>query len=126
MRHILFLLTILLCTFSVNAQPTQKKVAVILFNFENYPTTFNLTADDARSDVFTRNDPYGYGQNSVNAYYQEESYGKLSLTGALRPDGDVFGWYTIPNSVLSYPSTTCGSVAPAAAPLRRGTPPHRR
>ena len=111
--------TLLLCCLLVFSQQiqaqTQKKVAVILINFENYPTTFNLTPDDARSDVFTRNDPYGYGQNSVNAYYQEESYGKLSLTGALRPDGDVFGWYTIPNSVFSYPSTTCRSVAPAAA-----------
>lgn len=67
---------------------TTKKVAVILFNFQN-DTSQPWTTDLARETTFTNPD-------SVNAYYQEVSYNQLSLTGKLNADGDVFGWYTIP------------------------------
>src|SRR5216684_4420949 len=93
---------LLLLVFAVpvtTAQTTQKKVGVLLYNFENYNLQVT-TADNARSDVFTRTGPYQTG--SVNAYYKENSYGHLELVGALRTDGDVFGVYTIPNSVLQY------------------------
>ena len=56
-------------------------VAVLLFNFtgdQRQP----WTQSTVRSVVFD-------GAASVNAYYQNASYGKLSLAG------DVFGWYTI-------------------------------
>jgi len=97
----------------VTAQTTQKKVAVILYNFENHNLQ-TTTPDNARSDVFTRTGLFQTG--SVNAYYKENSYGHLELVGALRSDGDVFGWYTIPDSVVSYSSNlTCGSVGVGAA-----------
>jgi hypothetical protein len=68
--------------------------------------------------VFTRTGPFQTG--SVNAYYKENSYGHLELVGALRSDGDVFGVYTIPNSVLPYSKDAngnwpCGSVGAGLA-----------
>ena len=46
------------------------------------------TADELRSAVFT-------GAASLDAFEREQSYGAISLTGKVRSDGDVFGWYTI-------------------------------
>ncbi len=68
--------------------PQVKKVAMILFNFRNNPSQ-PYPVTEARSSIFT-------GANSVNSYYRETSFDQLSMTGALRADGDVFGWYTIP------------------------------
>lgn len=65
--------------------PGPRKVAVVLFSFSGGEP---WSAGTARSEVFT-------GARSVNAFYQEESYGEISLTGKLRGDGDVFGWYDI-------------------------------
>ena len=64
-----------------------RKLAVLLFNFSN-DTSRPFTVDQARGTVFTN-------PGSVSAYYGEQSFGKLSFTGKLRSDGDVFGWYTI-------------------------------
>lgn len=73
-----------------------KKVAVILINFTNNTSQPN-TAADFRSAVFTNN-------NSANGYYKEVSRGKISLEGFNRPDGDIYGWYTIDytNSPCNY------------------------
>lgn len=69
------------------AEEGPRKVAVLLMNV---PGGFGGTwsPGEARSKVFT-------ASNSVNAFYEDESYGEISLTGKLRPDGDVFGWYTL-------------------------------
>ncbi|HWA52749.1 MAG TPA: Ig-like domain-containing protein [Solirubrobacterales bacterium] len=64
-----------------------RKTAVILFNFSG-DSGQPWSAAGARSEVFT-------GSQSVNAFYEEESYGGISLTGDVRPDGDVFGWFTL-------------------------------
>lgn len=67
-----------------------KKVAVVLFNFagdQRQP----FTGEQIRDIVFTN--PEG-----TNAQLGQSSYGKLRLSGASRPDGDVLGWYTIPES----------------------------
>ena len=88
-------------TAAAEAQPTAAaalpaspvKVAVILINFRNQ-TSQPFTAADARTTVFT-------GPTSVNAYYRENSSGQISLTGKLRADGDVFGWYTSPRDAVS-------------------------
>ncbi|MBX4197504.1 hypothetical protein KW801_03035 [Candidatus Saccharibacteria bacterium] len=74
------------------------KVAVVL---ENYTTDTRqpYTVDQARQMVFT--DP-----NSTNAFIQENSFGKVSLTGIQRSDGDVFGYYT---HDCSDPSTSASS-----------------
>ncbi|MFA5878229.1 MAG: Ig-like domain-containing protein [Candidatus Staskawiczbacteria bacterium] len=68
--------------------PTTKKVAVILFNFQDN-TAQPWTVDNIRAKTFT--DP-----TSVKAYYNEASFEKLILSSAIRGDGDVFGWYTVP------------------------------
>ncbi|OGM33006.1 hypothetical protein A3D00_01575 [Candidatus Woesebacteria bacterium RIFCSPHIGHO2_02_FULL_38_9] len=65
-----------------------KKVAVILFNFQN-DTSQPFTLDETRRKTFTDSD-------SVKAFYQEVSFGQINLTGKFRSDGDIFGWYTIP------------------------------
>src|SRR6266481_9418367 len=88
MRHLLMILS-LLFAFTVNAQTTQKKVAVILYNLSDRQLTF--TTDQARATVFT--DP-----NSVRAYYLESSWNQLDISG------DVFGIYTV-----SIASSVCGA-----------------
>jgi hypothetical protein len=67
-----------------------RKTAVILFNFAGNKRQ-PWTPEQARQSVFT-------GPASASAFFSEESWGRLSLTGKLRADGDVFGWYTIPSS----------------------------
>lgn len=66
-----------------------RTVAVIMFNFVSLPAT-PWTAAEARAAVFT-------GPASLNVFEQEQSFGALALAGKVRPDGDVYGWYTIPN-----------------------------
>ena len=65
-----------------------KKVAVFLFNFSNNNEQ-PWTVDEVRGWTFT-------GQYSANNYYREASFGKWKLSGKLRSDGDVFGWFKIP------------------------------
>ncbi|HET9730188.1 MAG TPA: hypothetical protein VFR41_12235, partial [Acidimicrobiia bacterium] len=64
------------------------KVAAVMLNFPDNQSQPETVAD-ARSRIFT--DPH-----SVNALLQEESQGRISLTGYNRTDGDVFGWSTMP------------------------------
>jgi hypothetical protein len=61
-----------------------RTVAVILFNFAD-DRRRPYTAAEAQRIVFT-------GDDSVNTYLQEASFGRLSLAG------DVLGWYTIDDS----------------------------
>jgi chitodextrinase len=65
-----------------------KKVAVILFTFAD-DTTQPYTPAFARGVAFT-------DSTSVANYYTDVSYGQLTLAG------DVFGWYSIPDT-----SSTC-------------------
>ena len=83
------------------------KVAVLMFNFSN-DTRQPYTSDQLRSAVFT-------GTTSANAYLQEASHGLLSLTGKLRSDGDVFGWYTIPYDTSSCQFSSWAAAARTAA-----------
>lgn len=71
----------------------ERKVAAILFNFVN-DTRQNQTADQIRNTIFV-------GSKSTNTYDQEVSFGQLKLVGKLRTDGDVFGWYTLPDTYNS-------------------------
>jgi hypothetical protein len=64
-----------------------RKVAVLLIAFPGDPTE-PWSAAATRSEVFT-------AANSANAFYQEESYGGISLTGKLNANGDVFGWFRL-------------------------------
>jgi hypothetical protein len=100
---------------SLTPTTTHKRVAVLLYNFENWPSQ-PYTAVLARANTFTN--PAG-SNASANVVYQQMSYGNLDLVGSLdATNGDVFGWYTIPNSMLGYPTNNvdkCGSVGASAA-----------
>lgn len=75
------------------ATTNSRKVAVIMFNWQNDQRT-TFTEETARVAYFT-------GVNSTNAYLKENSFGKTELTGHVRADGDIFGWYTIPHNNTS-------------------------
>jgi len=78
-----------------------KSVAVLLFNFPNN-TSQPWTTSTVRGVVFDN-------ANSVNAYFQDASYGQLSL------GGDVFGWFTIDSSNTGCAYSTWASEARAKA-----------
>jgi hypothetical protein len=79
------------------------RVAVVLFNFSNDPSQ-PYTPSFAQGIAFTNGD-------SVAAYYSENSWGQLAL------GGDVFGWYTIPdtNANCDYSNWTTSANAAAVA-----------
>ena len=78
-----------------------KSVAVLLFNFSN-DTRQPWTTSTVRGVVFDN-------ASSVNAYYQDVSYGQLALTG------DVFGWFTIDASNQGCAYSTWASQARSMA-----------
>ena len=83
-----------------------KKVAVILFTFSD-SSAQPYTPDYARGIAFTNG-------NSVAAYYDESSWGQLTLSG------DVFGWYQFPEQEHELRLVHGGG-----APLPRGCPSRR-
>jgi chitodextrinase len=87
--------------------PRTRRVAVVLLNFSTNQSQ-PFTAETARSVMFT-------APNSIAAYYKEQSYGRLTLTGKLRSDGDVFGWYTIPYDGSGCQWQSWGAAARSAA-----------
>jgi hypothetical protein len=87
--------------------PGPRKVAVLLFTFPG-ESSAPWSPQTSRSEVFT-------GANSVNAFYEEESYGNVSLTGKLSPEGDVFGWFRIDSSAAGCPNEIWRNEAAAAA-----------
>ena len=78
-----------------------RTVAVILFNFTD-DRRRPFTAEKARDIVFT-------GDDSVNAYLHESSFGRVSLVG------DVLGWYTIKESSAGCRFARWAEAARAAA-----------
>ncbi len=83
-----------------------RKVAVILFSLPGASPSWSL--EQARSRVFT-------ASNSVDAFYQEESYGQISLRGKVRADGDVFGPFSLSGSAAGCPFETWDDEADQAA-----------
>ena len=80
------------------SQPTQYKVATILFNFANNSNQ-TYSASDARHYIYD-NTPTEW--TSVNGYYNEATYGKIQIAGAhnlngIKGNGDVYGWYALPH-----------------------------
>jgi hypothetical protein len=90
-------------TGAVAASPTPvaKKLAVLLVNFASNPVQPYTTAY-ANGIIFTNT-------SSIAAFYAEESYGALTLTG------DVFGWYTLDVSTSTCDTAAIQSKADAAA-----------
>jgi chitodextrinase len=78
-----------------------KRVAVLLVNFSN-DTSQPFTPAFAAGVAFTNS-------NSVAAYYSDSSWGQLSLSG------DVYGWYTLPDSDTSCNTATWANDANKAA-----------
>ncbi len=72
-----------------------QKVAIIMFRLQDQPDIELWPQSEVRARIFTNDD-------SVNAYYREDSGEQLWLTGYLRDDGDVFGPYEI-----GYDSGSC-------------------
>jgi Gametolysin peptidase M11 len=87
--------------------PGERRTAVILVKPDaGAPEPW--TADYVRQRIFT--DP-----DSTNAFYQEDSYGQVSLVGKLRTDGDVFGWYVVPATGTCDTGTIASAGRTAAA-----------
>jgi hypothetical protein len=84
------------------------KTAVIAFNFATAPTNQPWTPAEIKSRIFTATD-------STNAFFKEETYNQLWLTGKTDPDGDVFGWYTLPVAPTSCDYSNWASLARTAA-----------
>ncbi len=88
----------------VTAAATVKNIrtAVILFNFRNN-TRQPFTQDATKKTIFTDTD-------SIKNYFKEASYGLYNLQGKTSPDGDVFGWYTVPyDLVVGTPKSECAN-----------------
>lgn len=83
-----------------------RNVAVLLITFPGGGTPWSKA--EARSEVFT-------AANSVDAFYQEESYGGISLKGKLESSGDVFGWFAVDTPTADCPYETWKDDADAAA-----------
>lgn len=77
---------------TVLAQTQPRRVAVIMFNFPSNPVQ-PYTVSQVKDVLF-------HSSRAVDKYYREVSFGKMTLTGFFQPDGDVFGWYTIPSDAL--------------------------
>jgi hypothetical protein len=84
-----------------------RKVAVLLVTFGG-GSSEPWSKEATRSEVFT-------AANSANAFFQEESYGGISLTGKLRADGDVFGWFNIDVPTAGCPHSEWRNAADEAA-----------
>lgn len=87
--------------------PAPRKVGVILFNF-TADRSEPQTPDQIRDKVFR-------GPKSAKAHILENSFGWVTLAGAVSPEGDVFGWYTIANNNASCDHLTWGNAALAKA-----------
>lgn len=96
-------------TASTQASPLAgaRKVAVILYTLPG-DSGHSWTPEQARSRIFT-------ASNSVSAFYEEESYGQISLTGKLRADGDVFGPFSLSGSAAGCPFSAWNDEADQAA-----------
>ncbi|MGC1166485.1 MAG: hypothetical protein WA862_10285, partial [Solirubrobacterales bacterium] len=84
-----------------------RKVAVLLLTFPGEPEA-PWSLEETGSKVFTATD-------SANAFYKEESYGEISLTGKLNSNGDVFGWLSLDTPTAECPFLTWRDEANAAA-----------
>jgi hypothetical protein len=84
-----------------------RKVAVVLVTFPG-DSAVPWDPQETRSKVFT-------AANSADGFYQEESYGQISLAGKTDANGDVFGWLDVdvPTDACQY--TAWMNAANAAA-----------
>ncbi|MBA3262534.1 MAG: hypothetical protein H0T69_08720 [Thermoleophilaceae bacterium] len=84
-----------------------RTTAVIVFNFAT-DLRQPWTIPEVKSNIFT-------APGSTSAFFAEESYNQLWLTGQTDVDGDVYGWYTLPTSPTSCDFSSWASLAKTAA-----------
>ncbi len=89
------------------ATPVVRRVAALIFNFSDL-TTQPITPEEVRSQLFS-------GASSAKAYYEDNFYNWMTLQGLSDPNGDVFGYYTIPSASSPCDQNTWGTEARAAA-----------
>ena len=86
-----------------------RKTAVIAFKFASDPVTPPWTTAEIEASIFT-------AANSTSAFFKEESYDQLWLTGkAGNLDGDVYGWYTLASAPSSCDYSAWAGLAKTAA-----------
>ena len=90
-------------TANVSLSPSTKRIAVVLLNFADNATE-PYTLAYASGVAFTNS-------NSVAAYYKSNSWNAVTLTG------DVYGWFTIPDSAAK----GCNYTAWAASAKTKAT-----
>jgi hypothetical protein len=79
------------------ASLSMRNTAVVLFGFTGTPTQSQLTTDPASATTEMFGDPLST-PDSLNSYYQEQTYGQIGFSGT------VFGPYDIPG-----PTGTCNA-----------------
>ncbi len=79
------------------ASLSMHNTAVVLFGFTGGPTQSQLTTDPASATTEMFGDPLST-PDSLNAYYQEQTYGQIGFSGT------VFGPYDVPG-----PTGTCSA-----------------
>src|SRR5262249_7301977 len=73
-----------------------QKIEVFLINFQDLALE-PYTPDQARPWIFGNlTAQWPANSATTNDFFKAVSFGKMYLTGAVRPDGDVFGWFTLP------------------------------
>src|SRR6185436_5471829 len=84
-----------------------RNILIVLFNFKNDDRQY-YTREEIQQRVLT--DP-----DSVRAFYEEQSYGQIHLTGKQNPSGDVTGWHTLDAYNIPCETTKWSNMALEAA-----------
>jgi len=71
----------------------QRKVVILLSYFQDDPGE-PFSVGEVRDAVFT-------GGNSFRDFFEEMSFGKISLRGINDIDGDIYGWFPLPLNASS-------------------------
>jgi len=106
-RHILAKRVIGVSARTASAPTQNRKLAVILLNFQDNRTEPE-TPEQVRQTIWT-------GPYSVKAYFSEGSFGQMELGSIHNPDGDVYGYYTIPYDDVGCEYTAWSEAAMADA-----------
>jgi hypothetical protein len=102
-------------SLDAGAATLARNILIVLFNFKN----------DDRQYYTSRGDPAARADrpDSVRAFYEEQSYGLIHLTGKQNPSGDVTGWHTLDAYNIPCETTKWSNMALDAARRAASTPP---
>jgi hypothetical protein len=94
-------------TMDPGAAVPSRNILIVLFNFKNDDRQY-YTREEIQKRVLT--DP-----DSVRAFYEEQSFGLIKLSGKQNPSGDVTGWHTLDAYNLPCETTKWANMALDAA-----------